>query len=1313
MSGMRRALRGRRGEAGVSTAEYAGVTAVVAAVIVAVVLTPIGPVVGSAVRSAFCLLNIAGGPCGDDPSAATPGTDPVDGTPIGSTGPDDGDQPAHEGRDPETGEVTDPGLVEGIPPSGSDHDPDGTTGPGGTGSGDPADGTPGGPGNRDGDAADPTGTQSDPINSRTGAFVTSYVDLEYPGVGPQLALLRSYNSGRTGEGALGRGWQHAYEARVERLAEDRLVFVTQDGTRAGFTRRDGRWEPDPGVRADLTEQDDGFETRRPDGAIHRFDADGRLTGVEDRTGASLTLSYEAGRLAAVTDDIDRTMTFAYDGDRLVGVTGPDGREVAFAYDRGLLTAVTLPGGAKLRYAYDDGRVSEVYDASGRLVVRNRYEGDRVVEQTDGAGEVSRFTWDERQGAATMFDNAGSAWTDIYRRGLLVRRIDPHGRYVTFTYDDDLNVVSVVDELGREATATYDAQGRVLTVAAPGQDVSQRYVYDDAGDLVEVVDAAGAATRLEHDDAGRLTAVVAPDGARTRIELGDDGLPTEVIDPNGASTTFSWTESGQLAAVTEPDGDVVFRGSYDAAGRLVALLDATDGETRFTYDALGNVLTATDQTGATTTIERDASGRVEARTDALGRTTTLSYDARGLLEEVTAPDGATTRYGYDAVGQLVERRAPLGDVYRYRYDAAGRLVSAELPTGGRIEHHWDAAGHPVRTDVPVEGGSRAVTRSYDELGRVTAVDYADDTPSVAYTYDEAGRLASMTDGHGEETYTYDAAGRLVEVRRGDEVQTWAYDEVGHVLERTTPSGARFSYDLAPDGTLRQLTSPEGIFAFEHDAAGRVTQLRNPNGTTETREYDPVGRVARQKVAGPDEVLERAYAYDEIGNLTAISGDLEATFAYDDLDQLVEECHDGACTTYTYDAHGNRTGEEGPGGALTYRYGPGDQLEAVSGPDGTIAFEHDEAGRMTRAGDASYRYDLAGRLVAATTPGGDTDYSYDGHGRRRTVEGPQGDTHLTWDPVAAWPLLAEIVTDDATTAPVWGPTGLLGTTGTDPMVTHVDPLGSVVAGTDADGALLGTNRYGAFGDVIASDGALDLPIGFTGELTDPASGSVHLRARDLDPGLGRFLTRDPAGPVVEDPFAASYLYVGNRPTVMTDPLGLWCIAGKNPDGSCRGSGVVNAVKDTVSDGLSTVGDGLATAGKWAWENRQTIGGFVVAGACVAGAVATAGVAGAVCLAGTGALFVDRSVTNFNRAGGIDGIRDGTFQTGDFFKTVGTDALITTALMIPGAGLTAAGGGQGLAAAGVTVPQRIFVGVNAELPSIVCNTFSCTPGLPEPGK
>jgi RHS repeat-associated protein len=100
---------------------------------------------------------------------------------------------------------------------------------------------------------------------------------------------------------------------------------------------------------------------------------------------------------------------------------------------------------------------------------------------------------------------------------------------------------------------------------------------------------------------------------------------------------------------------------------------------------------------------------------------------------------------------------------------------------------------------------------------------------------------------------------------------------------------------------------------------------------------------------------------------------------------------------------------------------------------------------------------------------------------------------------------------------------------------DQVGSLRAVFDASGALAERVDYDAFGNVTSdTDPSFAVPIGFAGGLADTDTGRVHFGARDYDPTLGRFTTRDPAG--LDGGDTNLYAYCAGDPVNGVDPSGL---------------------------------------------------------------------------------------------------------------------------------------------------------------------------------
>jgi RHS repeat-associated protein len=104
-------------------------------------------------------------------------------------------------------------------------------------------------------------------------------------------------------------------------------------------------------------------------------------------------------------------------------------------------------------------------------------------------------------------------------------------------------------------------------------------------------------------------------------------------------------------------------------------------------------------------------------------------------------------------------------------------------------------------------------------------------------------------------------------------------------------------------------------------------------------------------------------------------------------------------------------------------------------------------------------------------------------------------------------------------------------------HQDGLGSVTNMTNSSGAKQWTYVWEPFGtkrtETKNAGSAPANMMRFAGEYMDTATSLYHLRARQYDTAIGRFLATDPITQPLSDPYASTYVYADNRPTVLVDP------------------------------------------------------------------------------------------------------------------------------------------------------------------------------------
>jgi len=117
---------------------------------------------------------------------------------------------------------------------------------------------------------------------------------------------------------------------------------------------------------------------------------------------------------------------------------------------------------------------------------------------------------------------------------------------------------------------------------------------------------------------------------------------------------------------------------------------------------------------------------------------------------------------------------------------------------------------------------------------------------------------------------------------------------------------------------------------------------------------------------------------------------------------------------------------------------------------------------------------------------------------------------------------------------------------------DRLGSVRQIIDTSGGIVNHYTYGPFGRMI-EDSSDEPPATsncfmFTGQYHDSEIDQYYLRARQYDPYISRFTTRDPVFGQVQQPLTLHvYLYSANDPINRIDPWGLDSVALYDPESS----------------------------------------------------------------------------------------------------------------------------------------------------------------------
>ncbi|OZV81609.1 hypothetical protein CA850_10595 [Micromonospora echinospora] len=948
-------------------------------------------------------------------------------------------------------------------------------------------------------AGSPAAEQGREFDAQTGNFTTTAIDAAVATVGPELNLVRTYNSlDPRSTAVFGTGWSTRYDMLLtpDNDGSGNVVIRYPDGQEVRFGRNpDGTYAAPSGRVAKLTVDAVNWKLLDRSNTTYTFSLAGRLTKITDGMFRSLVLTYDfmTGKLAKVqvsnsqTNTAGRSLRFTWTGEHVTTVsTDPvDGAALTwtYTYDGDLLTKVCGPGGtACTSYDYAAG---------------NHYRTAALDARPD-----SYYRLGEAEGTGAASDVAINLGKDAgtYRNVTLAQ---PGALAGTGNTAAGFNGTSSYVELPKglvkkSRDAAVELWFKIGLTQTGGPLIGyQDKAYGTAATSGVPLLYTGADGRLRGQFA---TGAVAPITSATPVN--DNKWHHVVLSAMGATQTMylDGVKVGELTGQTIEHSLLTFNQIGVASATTPTSWPSWGASVqRHFAGVIDEVSVYSHPIGPATATAHFQAGKAAQQLTRVtlpsGRVASeVEYDTTSdRVREYTDDDGGTWKVGLPAVygGDTDLRRSvqvldPANRPHLYEYDAlAGRLLRSGTPLGLEIREE-DRPGEPTSppTSPPTETCTQPdpndpafCTIIPGESGGPVFIRHPLDGMAIrTFSYDEDGYQSKVTNENGDSVeMTYDSKGHLAS-RKSCRTATQCFTTYyTYSTTITNPYDPRA--DLAVetrDGRSASATDTTYRTTFEYHSSGQLSRQVNPDGSIVSHTYTTGGEAAIGGGNPPAGLLSTStdartkvsrntyYSNGDLAKVTEPSG-LVTEYTYDALGRRITEkvisdsYPAGVTTTITYDNHNRVATVTGP---IT--------TDAVSGAQhqSRTVNEYDLDGNVTKVtvsdllgGDpdrvTTTEYDEHNRPVRVVDPeGNETNYGYDRFGNKTSMVDAKGNRY-DWA-YTAQNKVAEVRFRDWRSDPPGSP----GTGDLDYLVLHsysYDHAGRLASDTDAMGRRLEYQYY----------------------------------------------------------------------------------------------------------------------------------------------------------------------------------------------------------------------------------------------------------------
>jgi YD repeat-containing protein len=523
---------------------------------------------------------------------------------------------------------------------------------------------------------------------RNANYSNTWVDLEVPGPGYDFRVARTYNSRSLFNGMFGFGWCSDFETKIKITPEGNIkltecgggleiTYSTKDfgqkdidksitqivdkakqsnkgQTESYFQKMKSDLKGDASYRdkmaADLglsfsaKEGAKYFANGRevehfvfakstyirnmPDGSSMKFDMNGRLIQMFNKTASFLKFDYDGNFLKTITDNNGRKLNFKYANQKLVAINGPNnlsaeykfinvddlswvknawGNAYVFEYDDlHNLTKSIWPDKTFIQLTYEKNKdwVTSFRDRTS-CVESYKYEESKEEPKLHYSSSVKKvcgkdvtaeakfeFYHKVRPDGVTVLSRTVTnqnghtndiVYHEIFGRPISIKRDNER---IDFEYFQNGQVKTKITNLAKQ-NFEYDRAttkiSKVITVFFndKGKKLTEKksdFKYDTKGNLTFAQNSDGQKINLTYDVKGRIATIV--DQAKKLVKIQYEerfGKPSIVTRPGMGTIKITYKTNGEIDKANSPDGPQVAVQVASAFNNLLEVIAPASNE----------------------------------------------------------------------------------------------------------------------------------------------------------------------------------------------------------------------------------------------------------------------------------------------------------------------------------------------------------------------------------------------------------------------------------------------------------------------------------------------------------------------------------------------------------------------------------------------------------------------------------------------------------------------------------------------------------------------------------------------------------------